>query len=171
MENVNKWDRVIKWSQEKQEMETEMMEGGMKVIPREIHRKAKFDPKYALLEYLLIKARYTDGEEWYKKQWVELKRGQLVTSLRDLEDDKELGQSFQQIRDGLAFWEGMLFLTLQAPHRHHSIITIWVYDKFDKLAQEEHTKEHSQPIENIESLQEEEHTKGHTKNTLTDRKP
>lgn len=78
---------------------------------------------------LLFMANHKDGEWWSnkKREFVPVKRGQLITTLRNLKRACGKGISTQNIRTALCQLKEMGFLTHQ-PTQYYTLITITNYD-------------------------------------------
>lgn len=80
---------------------------------------------------LVMMANHQDGKWWdeWKKEWIEVKRGQLITSLDKLVKSCGKGISVQNIRTALLVLEKMQFLTNQST-KHYRLITLVNYDLY-----------------------------------------
>jgi hypothetical protein len=110
-------------------------EGGRLVMPRELARLAMIDQKFRVLQYLYQKAKFQNGTEYYKGEFVHLKKGQLIIGIRQLA--KEIKMSYQQTRAAIDFLSDNHFLTQQTTHRY-TIITLGlysIYNSFEGLKQ------------------------------------
>lgn len=78
---------------------------------------------------LLFMANHKDGEWWdsQKRKFIPVKRGQLITSMRNLKRACGRGISTQNIRTAFVNLENMGFLTKQSTHQY-TLITITNYD-------------------------------------------
>jgi hypothetical protein len=78
---------------------------------------------------LLFMANHTDGEWWdgYRKEFIPVKRGQLITSTQKIKQACGKGISIQNVRTSLVNLENMGFLTRQPTHQY-TLITIANYD-------------------------------------------
>lgn len=78
---------------------------------------------------LIMMANHKDGQWWdsHKKEWVLVKRGQLITSLKNLKKACGRGISIRNIRTAIVNLENMGFLTNQST-KQYRLITIVNYD-------------------------------------------
>jgi len=86
-------------------------------------------PTWRVFEYCILKANW-DTEyktEIIKEYQIDLERGQLVTSYRNISED--CGISFQQVRTGIKRLISEKMLTSQSTHRF-TILTVCNYSTF-----------------------------------------
>ena len=86
-------------------------------------------PTWRVFEYCILKANWdTDYKTVIIKEYqIDLERGQLVTSIRNISED--CGISFQQVRTGINRLEKEKMLTRQVTHRF-TILTVCNYSTF-----------------------------------------
>lgn len=80
---------------------------------------------------LIMMANHSDQQWWdeWKKEWVTVKRGQLITSLEGIRKACGKGISIQNIRTALLVLQKMGFLTNQST-KHYRVITLVNYDLY-----------------------------------------
>lgn len=107
---------------------------GYIILARATYKKSKtwlaLNPvQKTIMITLLFMANHKDGQWWdsHKKEWVTVKRGQLITSLKNLKKSCGRGVSIQNIRTTLVNLKNMGFLTHQSTNLY-SLITIENYD-------------------------------------------
>jgi hypothetical protein len=83
----------------------------------------------AMMVMLIMMANHKDNEWWdaHLRQFVTIKRGQMVTSLASLKKSFGKGSSIRKIRTCLTNLENMGFLTNQSTN-HYRLITLAKYD-------------------------------------------
>lgn len=112
----------------------EHTDSGYVILARDTYKKSKtwqaLNPiQKVVMITLVILANHKDGEWWdgIKKEWVPVKRGQLITSLDKLKKACGKGVSIQNIRTCFVNLEKMGFLTYQST-KQYRLVTLANYD-------------------------------------------
>ena len=95
-------------------------------------------PTWRVFEYCILKANWnTDYKTEYIREYqIDLERGQLVTSYRNISED--CGITFQQVRTGIKRLISEKMLTSQSTHRF-TILTVCNYSTFQPPKKESNT--------------------------------
>ena len=112
----------------------EHTDSGYVILSRDTYKKSKtwkaLNPIQKIVMITLVMlANHSDGQWWdgIKKEWVPVKRGQLITSLDKLKKACGKGVSIQNIRTCFVNLEKMGFLTNQST-KHYRLVTLVKYD-------------------------------------------
>jgi hypothetical protein len=107
---------------------------GYIILAREMYKQSKtwqsLNPiQKTIMITLLLMTNHKNGQWWdgWSKEWVPVKRGQIITSLDSIKKACGKGISIQNIRTALLVLEKMGFLTNQST-KHYRLITIVNYD-------------------------------------------
>ena len=105
-------------------------------------------PTWRVFEYCILKANWnTDYKTEYIREYqIDLERGQLVTSYRNISED--CGITFQQVRTGIKRLISEKMLTSQSTHRF-TILTVCNYSTFQPPKKESNTATNTSIRSNI----------------------